>query len=540
MVKNRKIVHRAPQAERRQSPASEKIMKTYKIYADEVEATITILRRAEDYVPHYILSFPKMKPGTASVLKAVRDEIVRTVEVSPTELLDPRLTENVKNKFIAKANELIASYLPNVSSSVRQSLAGSLVHEMFGLGDIELLIRDDDLEEIVVNTAAEPVWVYHKEFGWLLTNLKLDTEDEIQNYASIVGRRVGRQITNLDPLMDAHMVTGDRVNATLFPISTKGNTITIRKFARNPWTITHLLDPSVRTLSKEVAAFLWMCMQYELNIIVAGGTASGKTSFLNALAPFIQPNQRVISIEDTRELQLPSFVHWVPLTTREPNPEGKGEVSMLDLMVNSLRMRPDRILVGEVRRQAQAEVMFEAMHTGHSVYSTIHANNVDEMRTRLLNPPISIPESQLEAMHIAVVQFRHRRLGIRRTLELAEVVPTTSAGERRRIQMNMLYRWKPSTDTMEHVGHSTRVFNDISTFTGMSDKEIRADLNEKQRILQWLMDHNIKTVNTVGKTIAEYYRDKAYVLEFVRKNKPPREVFSEELLADLRARGYLK
>ncbi len=147
-------------------------------------------------------------------------------------------------------------------------------------------------------------------------NTAIPTEEQVYNYASIIGRKVGRQITNLAPLMDAHLLTGDRVNATLFPISSAGNTITIRKFAREPWTIIHFIDPKNNTLSKEVAALMWLCMEYELNILFSGGTASGKTSLLNSVMPFIPPTQRIISIEDTRELLLPKYLHWIPLTTR--------------------------------------------------------------------------------------------------------------------------------------------------------------------------------------------------------------------------------
>jgi len=207
----------------------------------------------------------------------------------------------------------------------------------------------------------------------------------------------------LDPLLDAHLITGDRANATLFPISGRGNTITIRRFRRDPWTVTDLIKN--KTTSSEVMALIWMGMQYELNLILSGGTGSGKTSFLNVCLPFIQPNHRILSIEDTRELSLPSFLHWIPMTTREPNPEGKGAVEMLDLLVNSLRMRPDRIIVGEVRRQREAEVMFEAMHTGHSVYTTLHANTADETIRRLVNPPIEVPTTMLEAVHLNVVMY---------------------------------------------------------------------------------------------------------------------------------------
>jgi len=363
----------------------------------------------------------------------------------------------------------------------------------------------------------------------------------------MIGRRIGRQITNLMPLMDAHLISGDRVNATLFPISTRGNTLTIRKFARNPWTIIHLIDPKVNTLSKEVAALLWLCIEYEMNMIIAGGTASGKTSLLNALTPFIPPTHRIVSIEDTRELQLPEFLHWIPLNTREPNPEGKGEVSMLELMVNSLRMRPDRIIVGEIRRQRHAEVLFEAMHTGHSVYATLHANTADEVRRRMINPPISLPETMLEALHLTCVQFRQRRLGIRRTFELAEFVTTRGPGDKTRVAVNVLYMWNPRTDTLEMARKSAklsdvslRLVEEIQMHTGMSEFELEEDLKEKQSILQWALKNNIKTVNTVGKIMADYYKDKDYVLTLVKRNEKPKNIFDKELLNEMRARGLIK
>ena len=141
---------------------------------------------------------------------------------------------------------------------------------------------------------------------------------------------------------------------------------------------------------------LWLAIEYEMNVIFSGGTASGKTVILNACMPFIPPNHRIISVEDTRELMLPDFLYWTPMVTRSPNPEGKGEVSMLDLLVSSLRMRPDRIVLGEMRRKEEAMVMFEAMHTGHSVYATMHANSATETISRLTNPPLSVPINLLK------------------------------------------------------------------------------------------------------------------------------------------------
>jgi len=254
---------------------------------------------------------------------------------------------------------------------------------------------------------------------------------------------------------------------------------------------------------------------------------------LNAILPFIPPNHRVISIEDTRELTLPSFLHWIPLTTREPNPEGKGEVTMLDLMINSLRMRPDRIVFGEIRRQREAEVLFEAMHTGHSVYSTVHADTADQVKQRLTNPPIDLPEAMLECLHLILVQYRHRRLNIRRTFEVAEVVPSYKETGETLVGVNVLYRWKPKTDSLEKLWTSSRIFDEIGMHTGMTEKELNRDMKDKEGILNWLLKNKIATVNAVGKVIADYYDDKDFVIGVAEKNKRPSEILDENLMKEI-------
>ena len=307
------------------------VIKKYSVVVNKVSVGITIVD-AGDYTKEYKASLPKISTATAALLDSIKDDLLRESKIGAEEAFDPVHIKKLISEFETKAQTLIAQKLPSISLSAKNFLTASLVEEMLGLGTLEILLADDDLEEIVINSSKEPAWVYHREFGWLKTNIFVESEQQVKNYASIIGRRVGRQITVLEPLLDAHLITGDRANATLFPVSTKGNTLSIRKFARKPWTITDFIENN--TMNPDVSAFLWQAIQYELNMIVAGGTSSGKTALLNTLMPFIQPTHRIISIEDTRELQLPDFLHWVPLTTRLPNPEGKGEISMLDLMIN--------------------------------------------------------------------------------------------------------------------------------------------------------------------------------------------------------------
>ena len=287
----------------------------------------------------------------------------------------------------------------------------------------------------------------------------------------------------------------------MYPISNKGNTITIRKFAVKPWTIIDFIKE--RTISYEGAALLWMAVQNELSVIVTGGTASGKTSMLNAIANFFPPNQRIISMEDTRELVLPKLLHWVPLETRLPNPEGKGGIEMLDLIVNSLRMRPDRIIVGEIRRRREADVLFEAMHTGHSVYGTLHANNVRETINRLTSPPIDLPKQILSALSLIVVQHINRRTGRRRTLQIAEVLPNGDA--------RVLMQLNPIRSVLEIVNEPLAILETLNLYTGLSKTDVYADIQAKIEILKWMASRSITDVNKIGLIMSKYYHNKPFM-----------------------------
>lgn len=502
-----------------------KVLGSYSLEADGVPATIDIQWLEHEFVPRYLVRLPNLEEATRAILEEVENHLLTQTSIKFEETLDVRTIEKTKQNFKETVTKILQKELPHLTTAEFNILTGFLVHDMLGLGTLEILLNDADLEEIVINEANAPLWVYHKKFGWLKTNVQIPTEQQINNYASIIGRRVGRQITVLTPLMDAHLVTGDRVNATLFPISSKGNTVTIRKFRRMPWTITDLIKN--RTINPEIASLLWLSLQYELSVLVSGGTGSGKTTFLNCLLTFVHPNHRIISIEDTRELNLPEFLHWVPMTTREPNQEGKGEITMLDLMVNSLRMRPDRIIVGEIRRQREAEVLFEAMHTGHSVYSTLHADTADQTIRRMTTPPINIPSSMLQSLDLVVTMFRDRRQGIRRVSEVAELIPETEGDVSRGVKPRVLYRWKPRQDVIEPYEHSLVLFDKLSMHTGMSADEIDHDLKEKQVVLSWLVNQNVTDIHRIGWLIGKYYTAHSELMDAVLSNQPAETMEAE-------------
>jgi flagellar protein FlaI len=511
--KTRKGVKKSVKKVSKKPRKVESILENYQITYQSVTANVKIYHDPNEYIPIYEIKYPKIEDATRAVLDSVREKIITELAFRTEDILNPEETGGVKEKFVKKAIRLIEQELPNISKNDVDILVGILSQESLGLGPIEFMLKDHGLEEIVINNSKEPIWVYHRTFGWLKTNVTVGDEAKVYNYSAQIGRRVGTQITNLNPLMDAYLTTGDRANATLFPVSSRGNTLTIRKFARRPWTITDFIE--TKTISPEVAAFLWLAIQFEMNIVCTGGTASGKTSFLNVLSMFIPPTQRIISIEDTREIQLPPFLHWVPLTTRPPNIEGKGEVTMLQLMINALRMRPDRMIVGEIRRSKEAEVLFEAINTGHSVYSTLHANTAEETLKRLINPPINIPISLLTSLQLIAVMHRDRRRNIRRVLEVSELIPSGGI-EEMKIELNNIFRWIPSKDQIIEWGKPNRVWNDIKLFSGMGDNEIKTNLEEKKNILIWMVKNQVKDITKVGRIISDYYKDPENALKKIK------------------------
>lgn len=474
------------------------VLDSYELSVNEIVIDVSIYSDEVEPVPIYTISITNISETTKIILEKIREEFVtqETRVIKEGALEASSIQEHFKEGILI----LLKKYFPTANKKTMDMLINYILQQNIGLGNLEILLNDPRLEEIVVNNAQDVIWVYHRKYGWLKTNISIPDENRIRYYSTIIGRDVGKEITMLSPLMDAHLKTGDRVNATLSPISSKGNTLTIRKFAVRPWTITDFIKE--KTITYEATALLWMAVQNELSIIIAGGTASGKTSMLNGVANFFPPNQRILSLEDTRELMLPKILHWVPLETRLPNPEGKGGITMFDLVVNSLRMRPDRVLVGEIRKRAEAEVLFEAMHTGHSVYGTLHANNVRETVNRLTEPPIGLPKQILSALSLIVVQHINRKNGKRRTLQIGEIMPDGNA--KPIMQLNIV------KDELEKINEPTTIYETLKLYTGLSKEDIRRDMNEKIDILKWMVKSNIIDIHKIGLIMSKYYRKKSF------------------------------
>ncbi|MBI5225406.1 Flp pilus assembly complex ATPase component TadA [Candidatus Micrarchaeota archaeon] len=315
--------------------------------------------------PLYVYEIPTPR------LKGEERGLINTLLEIATGVISDSETKNItkeekKAKFLQKILEIIAN-TPELKIPIhaKQFYAEAVVKEMAGYGIIDPLIDDDFLEEIMIIGPGRPIYVFHRKYEMMKTNIVFYEDRDIFNLIDKMARTVGRRIDIQSPLLDARLPDGSRVNATILPASIDGSTVTLRKFRKDPFTVVDLIKYG--TFDFDVAAFLWVVADgygaYPANILISGGTASGKTSTLNVLASFIPTDERVISIEDTAELALP-LQHWIRMETRPASVEGSGEISMDTLVKNSLRMRPDRIIVGEIRG-AEGFTLFTAMNTGH-------------------------------------------------------------------------------------------------------------------------------------------------------------------------------
>lgn len=464
-----------------------------------------------DVVPQYNVFKQKYSSEEKLLLSELRENLV-DLAISSDESLqvnEDKLLNDIKNFLFAKlANN---SQNNTISNEYLDNLARKLFQDLVGYGEIDPLIRDDNLEEIMVIGIDKPVFVYHREYGMMKTNILFKDAGEVMNLIDSIARQINRRIDQESPILDGRLPDGSRVNATIPPISADGPSMTIRKFKRDPLTIIDLINS--KTISVELAAFFWLCFDglgvKSANAIISGGTSSGKTTTLNALSSFINPKERIITIEDTLELQIP-HEHVIRMETRPPNVENRGELTMNDLVKNSLRQRPDRIIVGEVRG-SEAITLFTALNTGHSGFGTLHSNDARETITRLTNAPMSVPNIMISAIDFIIMQnriYRFDGVSFRRISEVAEV----SGIEEGVIQLNKIFEWDPQSDTIKNVGITSKTLTEIANVSGNSLNSLYDEIKNREIVLQHMVDWNIRSIRDVSTVLEMYYLDSQKVL----------------------------
>ncbi len=484
----------------------------------EIERKLESRRSADVYEtkrgdqPFYKAHLPELTDQEREMMSEVREQAIDEIDVDPRDIKDGESREKV---FQEKVKEILdRNTMPGGASNTKlNQMAKIIVRDMIGFGMLDILLEDDKLEEIMVTATGKPVYVYDRDFGMCVTNISFEDEEELIHQIEKMGRRVGRRIDKQNPLLDATLPDGSRVNATIPPISLDGPTLTIRKFREDPLTIIDIIENG--TLSIDVGAFLWVAVDgmeaKPTNILVAGGTASGKSTTLNTLTSFVRDKERVISIEDTAELNLP-HEHWIRLETRAPNVEGKGEVAMEELVKNSLRMRPDRIIVGEVRGP-EAMTMFTGMNTGHDgCMGTVHSNSAKETITRLTEPPMDVPEVMVPALDAVVMQQRmnhHEKGQIRRITEIAEL----TGFENGKPQLSQIYKWDARNDEIKPTGVPSTIKKKIADYAGVGGDEVDREIKRRAAVLEWMKEKDIRNVYDVGEVFEEYYKNRDALLD---------------------------
>lgn len=471
----------------------------------------------EDTIPQYEVVRQDYSSDEKVLLGEIRENLVDLAISSGNnyQVSEEKLLNDIKNFLFRR---LDANNQNNhISNEYLDSLSQKFLRDIIGYGEIDPLIQDDELEEIMIIGTGKPLFVYHREYGMMKTNLKFKNKQEIRDLIDSIARQINRRIDQESPILDGRLIDGSRINATIPPVSPDGPSLTIRKFRKDPLTIIDLIN--AKTISLDLAGFLWLCIDglgvKSANAIISGGTSSGKTTTLNALSAFINPNERIITIEDTLELQIP-HEHVIRMETRPANVEGKGELTMNDLVKNSLRQRPDKIIVGEVRAQ-EAITLFTALNTGHSGFGTLHSNDARETMTRLTNPPMSVPKIMIQAIDFIIMQNRiytPSGVSFRRISEVAEVVGI----EENTIQLNKIFQWNPERDTIDNVGITSNALVQIGKLSGRSITDMHNEIENRKIVLKHMLNHNIRSVSGVNNVIKLYYKNPRKVLNKIILN----------------------
>ena len=453
--------------------------------------------------------YPK---ATRAFITEFNEKIIREITLSGALERFPtaQFSHSLRKNFIV----LIKKYFLEMKRV--EEIVDGVIDATIGYGFIAPLLRDAELEEVMINSPRSPVFVFHRKSGMCKTNIPIVREEIIERLVQKIAKTIEKKFDAENPLLDARLPDGSRVNATFKLVSPMGFSITIRKFTEVPYSVIDLIENG--TMTSELAAFLWVMVEgfniEPMNIIVTGGSSSGKTTTRNALSTFIRHSDRIISIEDTLELDFGSRENWVPLESK-PATASKALVSMDDLLKNALRMRPDRIILGEVRGE-EAQTLFTAMDTGHQgSMGTLHSNSAREMILRLQTKPMNVPESMLNLLNLVVVQYKmysKAKGPIRRVAQVAEI---TRMDEK--VLLSNVFEWDRKLDRLSRTDVPSNIIEFLAEKAGMTKNELKREMLVRQRVLEWMLQHNIKKNDEVEQMIQQYYLDPDSILEDVLK-----------------------
>ena len=488
----------APPATPKPLPKGLKVIERYPLY--EPFSHVAIVQNPKTGEFKYILDELQLDPLEKGVYDRILDILLAEIESPKETIADPRKFFAEEAKKIVDKYRISLGWLPDVSW---YKILYHAERDLVGFGKIDPLMRDPNIEDISCDGVKKPVYIWHRNYESLETNLELDSDEVLDNMVVKLVHMGGKHVSSAFPIVDASLPGKHRLAVCYRrEITPFGTAFTIRKFREDPYSIIDLIN--IGTFSEEMAAYFWACLENRSSIMILGGTAAGKTTALNSMACLIKPGSKIITIEETAELNLP-LENWVSLIARQSyglGGSGVGEVALFDLVKTSMRHRPDILVVGEVRGQ-EAYVLFQALATGHGGMCTMHAENLDTAIKRLTQKPMEISPAYIPLMNIVFsVQRVHLTKGgvkkaFRRVINVNEIADFED--------YRTTFSWQPAKDEHKMDLERSALISSMAERQGIGKQALIDEINRRKDVLHWMRERNIRSYKDVAAIIAEYY-----------------------------------
>lgn len=451
--------------------------------------------------------------------EAIKDKIIYWFRTrADLDVYD--MDEQEKAQYLEEAlHSIIKENNIKLEPELKDKIFYHIFREFLGYGNIDILMHDDDIEDISCDGHGIPIFIFHRKLESIPSNIVFNEADALDSFVVKLSQMCGKQISVYEPVVDGRLYDGSRLQTTFARTITNHSTFTIRKFRENPLTPVDLIENN--TISAEMAAYFWIAIEKSSSILFCGGTATGKTTMLNALSLFLPLSYKIVSIEDTREINLP-HKNWIAGTTRkgfssvEADKTAK-DIDMFDLIRVALRQRPKAIIVGEVRGK-EAYTLFQAMTTGHLSYSTVHASDLHALIQRLENPPISLPRTLLTSLDLVVFLNTVTVNGtpVRRVTNVTEIIKLDP--ETNRLVTMTPYHWVSETEDYFETNGGSSILNRIKKQNGWSNEKLNQELNNRIAILSWMKKKNLRSYEEVGRIVSEYRKEPEAVLKRINED----------------------
>jgi archaeal flagellar protein FlaI len=464
-------------------------------WVDKGRSLIIIAHNRKTNQKEYLLFEPSLSDFEYELLERLHEDLRDVLILTTDEIRKDR-----KRVLLEKMHRLLDDYGLSLESSTMYKLQYFLIRNFIGWSRIDPLMKDPMLEDISCDGNKIPLFLYHRQYRNIKTNIAFEA-DVLNSLAITLAQRSGKHISTGSPMIDATLPEGSRLQLTLgTEVTTRGTSFTIRKFREEPFSPVELMENG--TFNADSLVYFWLAIENNKSLIFIGGTASGKTTSLNAVSLFIPPVAKVVSIEDTREITL-YHDNWIASVTREALTEGGNAINMFDLLRAAMRQRPEFILVGEVRG-AEAQTLFQAMNTGHTTFSTMHAGSVDAAIHRLESEPLNVPRNMMQALNIISVQgliYRgtERVRRVQEIVEIAGIDPSTG-----NLRVNNVFIYDPVHDLFGYTGRS-QVYADIAEKRGWTREQLDIEIGVRKTVLDAMQKQDIKDYISVASLFHAYH-----------------------------------